>query len=285
MLVVALLSSAPAIALHAEKAEHDPTCFEVLIGFPASGQREADAESVLASVRPRGDAGKGSAVTPMGTMKADTCSEDEFGELTIGNIRELFRLVKLTQKDSFVDLGSGLGEVPLSAAVLSGAQSARGVELRKERHEVACENLVKLSDELDVNSKNKNSSFVELVQGDMLKMDLREDTVVFTNNYCFRQDLNDKLAEKLASELPEGARIASTKAFVDLPPRIVKVSDGPLPMGEGVSVSLYEVQGKVPQTGKRRSAGHMSKRQLRAGWSFLQERKRSAGGQAGKEGQ
>jgi len=264
LLVVALLASASAMAPSAKEAElHDFSCFANIKGFPTVGEREANAESILTSVRAKRDAANASAAMPEGTMKSDTCSEDEFGELTMGSMKELFRLVDLKETDNFMDLGSGLGEVPVSAAVLKGVHHATGVELYSTRHQAACRSLTKLSDELDKNSKGENASMVELVQGDLLKMDLREATVVFSNNYCFHKHLNDKLAEKLASELPEGARIASTEAFVDLPPRLVRISESPLPLGEGVSVSLYEVQGKVPPKGEKPAAVRMSRRQMK----------------------
>lgn len=264
LLVVALLASASAMAPPAKDAEmHDFSCFANIRGFPTTGEREANAESILSSVRPTKDVANASVLALAGTMKSDTCSEDEFGELTIGSMKELFRLVDLKQADSFMDLGSGLGEVPVSAAVLKGVHRATGVELYSTRHQAACRSLTKLSDELDKNSKGEKASTVELVQGDMLKMNLREETVVFSNNYCFHKHLNNKLAEKLASELPEGARVASTEAFVDLPPRLVRISESPLSLGEGISVSLYEVQGKVPPKGEKPAAVRMSRRQVK----------------------
>jgi len=274
-LVLALLASAQASS-PSEKAsaDQDFSCYADIKGFPAvTTSTSVNAETVLAKIRPQGTASFAGKM-PTGTMKFDECSEDSFAELSLGSMKQLFRLVSLTPKDNFVDLSSGLGEVPVTAAVLSGAQHATGVELSKERHETACQSLASLEKELKGDS-NGNASMVELVQGDMLTVDLSDDTVVFTNSYCFRRHLMDKLAEKLATELPEGARIASTKAFVDLPPRLAKVSAEPLPLGNGITVSIYQVEGPRPPKGQKHEVVRMSRRQIKERAAHLKATKQA----------
>lgn len=276
-LVLALLVSAKVAASNEsseDKVYKEFTCYADIDGFPKiSSSTSLNAETVLSRVNAQSNISFGGKELAFGTRKFDECPEDSFGKLSIGSMKELFRLVDLTPKDSFVDLGSGLGEVPITAAVLSGVHHATGVELSRERHKSACEGLAKLEGELKGDSSS--TSMVELMQGDMLKVDLSDDTVVFTNSYCLRRHLLDKLAEKLAMELPEGARIASTKAFRDLPPRLAQVSKTPLEIGEGISVSIYEVTGPRPPKGQKRKAVRMSKKQKEERAAALKARKQA----------
>jgi len=141
------------------------------------------------------------------------CAEDSYGEIPLEYANGLFSHVKATSADSFADLGSGLGRVTIEAAVIGGMKRAVGVELSKQRHEMACKGLSKAKKELDEIPGKAGSAHVELRQGDFLKFDLSGFTLVFASTICFRDTLMEHLGAKLAKELPAGARFAATTDF------------------------------------------------------------------------
>lgn len=153
-----------------------------------------------------------------GPLGMKGCSEESYGEITPGGAAQLFGLVNLTAEDAFFDIGSGVGKLPVEAVVVGGAKSARGVELSKGRHELACEGLKRAQKELQeeaafAGNEGRRVARVELIRGDMLGQDFSGATVVYTASICFRAPLLAKLEEKLARELPPRARVATLQDF------------------------------------------------------------------------
>ena len=60
-----------------------------------------------------------------------------YGELTPAGVAQLVRATQMTDSDSFVDLGSGVGKVVLQVAMLVPGIRCLGIELDSERHEGA----------------------------------------------------------------------------------------------------------------------------------------------------
>lgn len=83
------------------------------------------------------------------------------------HIFDLIRRAALTARDSFMDLGSGLGHVPLLAAICTGASCA-GIEL--DPSYVACARK---------SAQSLNLSNVRFVQGDARTTDLSVGTVFY----------------------------------------------------------------------------------------------------------
>jgi len=179
-----------------------------------------------------------------GTMKHQTCSEDRFSEMTPGDTRELFGLLDLAEGDKLAEIGSSSGNMAVRAVALTGVQHAESIISQEDRHS-ACEGLKALQNQMPrVVAGQKSTSRVALKPGHFMTANISDYTVVLANSQCFRKGALEKLAQKLASELPQGARIASTQAFRELPPRLAQTTRTPLKMGS-VLVSVYAVEGPV----------------------------------------
>ena len=128
-----------------------------------------------------------------------------YGELTIegfNTILDFLKEKKMKNSMSLVDLGSGMGKVPIMAAHYGKAEKAMGIELAKERHDIA-EKMLKELPEL----KDK----LKFINGDMFKYDVSDYNVVYISNLCFSEEINQRLSEKLQKELPTGAFIFASK--------------------------------------------------------------------------
>lgn len=191
----------------------------------------------------------------------DSCREEIYGEIAPEGAIELFGLVNLTDSDTFVDLGSGLGKLPVQAAVLGGAAAARGVELSAKRHDMACRGLRDVSAALQEKLKGQKRRMVrvELLLKDIMEEDLSEVSVVFTNSVCLRSALMTALGQKLARELPRGARVATSNPFPQgYPKRLADRKTHHVAMSWAeYHVDLYRAEGDPsPSSGKLRPTSY-----------------------------
>lgn len=142
-------------------------------------------------------------------------TDDVYGELLPRFTQQIFKDVNLTSDQVFLDLGSGVGNVVLQAALQIGCESW-GVERMP--------NPAKLADQQKVEfvPRCKNWGIkpgsVNLVTGDFLatpKIDsvLRRADVILVNNQAFTPELNDNLTMKFL-DIKEGCRIVSLKPFI-----------------------------------------------------------------------
>lgn len=140
------------------------------------------------------------------------CEEDSYGEISSSGALKLFSLVNLSDRDTFADLGSGLGKLPIQAAVLGGAGAVFGVELSDKRHVLACKGLkaVDVALQAKLGSETRRKVKVQLIHGSMLDSSLSKVSVVWVNGVCIRAPLMTHLGQKFAKELSEGTRVAMT---------------------------------------------------------------------------
>ncbi|EMC98267.1 hypothetical protein BAUCODRAFT_32279 [Baudoinia panamericana UAMH 10762] len=144
-------------------------------------------------------------------------SDNVYGELLPPFVSEIFRKVGLTHDHVFVDLGSGVGNVVLQAALEIGCESW-GIEMMHNPCELADAQAAEFASRtqlwgLDVGEVN-------FLRGDMTKHSavpglLQRADVVLVNNQAFTPELNDKL-KNMFLDLKEGARIVSLKPFVPI---------------------------------------------------------------------
>ena len=115
----------------------------------------------------------------------------------------MFTLTKLQPDELVYDLGCGDGRVLIKAAKQYNAR-AIGIEIDPIRF-LWCKFRIRM---LDLNER------VQVIRGDFFSKDLSDADVVF----CYLlQDTNNKLQEKLITELKPDARIVSKKfIFTDL---------------------------------------------------------------------
>jgi len=194
-----------------------------------------------------------------GKEPAVECSEDSYGEILQSSAAKLFNhpLVQLKPGDTFVDMGSGLGQLVMDAVLLGEAKRAVGVELSASRTKEACSVLQEVSKALPVSQLSgwratRHESQTEIYQGDLFGLPddlLKEINVAYVANLCFRPAMLAALGEKLGTSLSDGARVASLRKFENLSEksRLKLKGTVDLPMswsvpGYGQAVYIYKVE-------------------------------------------
>lgn len=157
---------------------------------------------------------------------------------------------------TFIDLGSGLGRVVMSAALKLPFEHCIGVELLGYRHQMALERLEKVlavgeqavaalpaplsaADRhfLDLRAR------VQFIEQDMFEADVSRADHVFIYSTCFAP-LMDALGDKLARELPQHA-LVSTTTYALKHPAFRQVAQFPSKTLAWTTVFLYERVGPL----------------------------------------
>lgn len=142
-------------------------------------------------------------------------TDNVYGELLPKFVSEIFRITGLGPEHVFVDLGSGVGNVVLQAALEIGCESW-GCEIMEN----ACV-LAKLQEQ-EFKARCRlwgiASGDINLQRGDFLENTtihraLQKADVVLVNNQAFTPQLNDRLTSHFL-DLKEGCQIVSLKSFV-----------------------------------------------------------------------
>ena len=110
-------------------------------------------------------------------------------------VERMLRMAEVKKGDYVIDLGSGDGRIPITAARLYGVRGV-GIDIDPERIREAQDNA----------RKNGVGSLVQFRQEDLFKADFREATVV---TLYLLPDLNLKLRPRLLADLKPGTRIVS----------------------------------------------------------------------------
>jgi hypothetical protein len=146
----------------------------------------------------------------------------------------------LPPKGHFIDLGSGLGKVVMSAALAFPGLRCTGVELLTYRHEMA---QVRLAEMLAAGAaENRNVAAavarrIRLLRQDMFEADVSDASLVYVYSTCFAP-LMDRLTDKLARELQPGA-LVTTVTFPMQHPAFELVKQFSPPTVAWTTVYLY----------------------------------------------
>ena len=142
-------------------------------------------------------------------------TDNVYGELLPKFVSEIFRVTALGSKHVFVDLGSGVGNVVLQAALEVGCESW-GCEIM--------ENACVLAELQEREFKARCRLWglavgdINLQRGDFLENQkinkvLSKADVILVNNQAFTPELNDRLTSHFL-DLKEGCQVVSLKSFV-----------------------------------------------------------------------
>lgn len=142
-------------------------------------------------------------------------SNNVYGELLPKFASRIFAETGLTSNGVFVDLGSGVGNCVLQAAMEIGCESV-GCEVMKHASKLANEQQTEFENRMAMFGLNhgkimlKSADFTQ--DNDISKAMQRAD-VVLVNNYAFNNELNLALVNMFL-DLKEGCKIVSLKTFV-----------------------------------------------------------------------
>ncbi|XP_065572444.1 histone-lysine N-methyltransferase, H3 lysine-79 specific-like isoform X3 [Artemia franciscana] len=148
-------------------------------------------------------------------------SPEVYGETSYELVCQMIDNVQPLESDTFVDLGSGVGQVVLQMAAATGCKRCVGIEkadVPARYAEVMIPSFIKW-----MKWWGKKYGEFQLIKGDFLHESRREllvtSSIVFVNNFAFGPAVDHKLKE-LFADLRDGTRIVSSKAFCPLNFRI-----------------------------------------------------------------
>jgi len=141
-------------------------------------------------------------------------TDNVYGELLYDFVSDIFEATGLRSDQTFVDLGSGVGNVVLQAALEIGCESW-GCEMMKN----PCDLADLQAEEFPQRARlwGLRVGDVHLLRGDFLENReigevLKRADVVLVNNQAFGPELNSKLVDRFL-DLKDGCRIVSLKSF------------------------------------------------------------------------
>lgn len=206
----------------------------------------------------------------------DDCSL-VYGELSSDELKAYFDAVNelASNRTQFVDLGSGLGKVVMTASLSSRFDSYRGVELVPYRHRLAQEQYTKFCETIYSEANTLGAKFSEedleaskhdkalesirtipakisLEQGDMFDFDVSGASLIFIYSTCFGSFM-DKVAQKIVNEAPPGC-LVSTTTFGLNHPGLKLVKHYPAKKLAWTDVRFYERVGTGPWEEQIKSA-------------------------------
>ena len=166
-----------------------------------------------------------------------------YGELSRQELKNYFEQIApmLSPRGHFVDLGSGLGKVVMSAGLHFPFDTCKGIEIVPYRHKMAFDRFLHLlkvgqdglnrlktpthaeqflaqsaSPEMKVSHLLNLPKRVSFQLGDMFACDVSQASLVFIYSTCFGSFMH-KIAHKLANEVPEGCLVSSTTYAISHP--------------------------------------------------------------------
>ncbi|KAL3997422.1 Histone methylation protein DOT1 family protein [Acanthocheilonema viteae] len=150
-------------------------------------------------------------------------SSQTYGETSFDRMQMIIQEIVPKDRDVFVDLGSGVGQLVIHMAGGSKIRKAVGIEIASLPNRYA----QNLSVEFKKWMKWYGKKFrpFELHKGDFLDEKFRdlitkEATIILINNFAFTAELETRIKRELLSELKDGTRIISTKPY-GLPNRTI----------------------------------------------------------------
>ncbi|KAG8826580.1 Nucleosomal histone H3-Lys79 methylase [Serendipita sp. 400] len=150
-------------------------------------------------------------------VKYQAFSSTTYGELNGGLISEIVQRAALKPGMKFLDLGSGIGNVVIQTALLSGC-SSYGVEKLSMTAEIA--DVVHHVFKQRCQMWGIESGPTDVFQGDFmnhtekLQSIIKDADVILANNFVFEPALNEGL-KALFLDLKDGAKIVSLRSFCD----------------------------------------------------------------------
>ncbi|MCJ8738010.1 hypothetical protein PDJAM_G00030720 [Pangasius djambal] len=177
-------------------------------------------------------------------------SPEVYGETSFDLVAQIIDEIEMMEEDTFVDLGSGVGQVVLQVAAATNCKHYYGVE----KAEIPATYAEAMDREFKRWMKwyGKKHGEYTLERGDFLSEDWRErianTSVIFVNNFAFGPEVDHQLKERFAN-MKEGGKIVSSKPFAPLNFRINSRNLSDIGTIMRV-VELSPLRGSVSWTGK-----------------------------------
>ncbi|XP_041695469.1 histone-lysine N-methyltransferase, H3 lysine-79 specific isoform X2 [Coregonus clupeaformis] len=177
-------------------------------------------------------------------------SPEVYGETSFDLVAQIINEMEMMEDDTFVDLGSGVGQVVLQVAAATNCKHYFGVE----KADIPATYAESMDEEFKRWMKwyGKKHGEYTLERGDFLsevwKDRIANTSVIFVNNFAFGPEVDHQLKERFAN-MKEGAKIVSSKPFAPLHFRINSRNLSDIGTIMRV-VELSPLRGSVSWTGK-----------------------------------
>lgn len=233
-MIVANLAIRIAAAIFSVPPEVISPCLPMMAPIPTSPaenlRREAAKEALATGWRPRDgfDAPPSDERLVDGIDAAEGTRPSTYGEVTELGARQLFHHLGTSgnnEKDVgvgdvlFFDLGSGVGKLVVQAFLeLPRLRRAVGIELSPARHAAAIRSwegllLSGTANTVRAMGGDQLEASVELLQGDLFRLDVSEATHIYVASLCFSDEMIHVLADKLAAEASNLRCVATLQPF------------------------------------------------------------------------
>lgn len=193
-----------------------------------------------------------------------------YGELSKEELRDYFLKIEklLNHRRQFIDFGSGLGKVVLTASVRAQFDSYLGVELMPYRHRLAIERfdhfrstmkaklalqslrgfadmpVLKGNSVTYLEHLNRIPESVDFRLCDMFDCDIQNASLIFIYSTCFGT-LMHKIADKLVNQSPEGCLVSATTYSLNHP-GLKPIAHYPAKSVAWTEIRVYERVGVGP---------------------------------------
>ncbi|KAK9519085.1 hypothetical protein VZT92_021837 [Zoarces viviparus] len=177
-------------------------------------------------------------------------SPEVYGETSFDLVAQIIGEMEMMEDDTFVDLGSGVGQVVLQVAAATNCRHYYGVE--------KADTPATYAESMDKEFKKwmkwygKKHGEYSLERGDFLSEEWKErianTSIIFVNNFAFGPEVDHQLKERFAN-MKEGGKIVSSKPFAPLNFRINSRNLSDIGTIMRV-VELSPLRGSVSWTGK-----------------------------------
>ncbi|XP_061538830.1 histone-lysine N-methyltransferase, H3 lysine-79 specific isoform X1 [Phycodurus eques] len=177
-------------------------------------------------------------------------SPEVYGETSFDLVAQIIDEMEMMEDDTFVDLGSGVGQVVLQVAAATNCKHYYGVE----KADIPATYAETMDKEFKKWMKwyGKKHGEYTLERGDFLSEEWKErianTSIIFVNNFAFGPEVDHQLKERFAN-MKEGGKIVSSKPFAPLNFRINSRNLSDIGTIMRV-VELSPLRGSVSWTGK-----------------------------------
>jgi H3 lysine-79-specific histone-lysine N-methyltransferase len=149
-------------------------------------------------------------------------SPEVYGETSFELVQQMIQAIEFKEDDTFIDLGSGVGQVVIQVAAATHCKFCYGIE----KADYPARYSLTMDKDFRKWTKwyGKTYSTYKLEKGDFLKNHelnerIAQASVIFVNNFAFGPAVDHQLKLRFAN-MKEGAKIVSSKAFCPLNFRI-----------------------------------------------------------------
>ncbi|XP_028407615.1 histone-lysine N-methyltransferase, H3 lysine-79 specific-like [Dendronephthya gigantea] len=150
-------------------------------------------------------------------------SPEVYGETSFDLVAQMVKAIPFKSDETFLDLGSGVGQVVLQVAASTNIKECFGIEKAETpaKYAIAMDRLFRHW----MRWHGKTYSPYRLVKGDFLLEEnhakIGEASIIFVNNFAFGPNVDHKLKQRFSS-LKDGTRIISSKPYCPLNFRLTK---------------------------------------------------------------